>query len=119
MIADMMHAGEPRGGNDRSPFVSTLLLRVAEGPVQASGDHWRAYLRALVGRGVSPEEIRWTAVEECLHLQPGPIRKEAVLAYLQHRAVRVTEVVKGKAAKLREVDRLRVELDALGYTVGT
>jgi hypothetical protein len=115
----MTQADEATGGNDSSPFVSTLLLRAKDGPGQASGDQWRTYLRALVSRGVSPEEIRWTAVEEWLDVQPGPIRKDAVLAYLQHHAVKVTEVVKGKAAKLREVDRLRVELDALGYTIGT
>lgn len=76
-------------------FFSELARRVQGGPGKAMPDQWKAYINGLTTKGVKPEEIQWSGVNDWLSLQTGKVDKSAVTDFLHANGVRVTETVLG------------------------
>jgi len=76
------------------PFYSALQKGVGESKQpKATPDQWKGILRNLPG--VKAEELEWSAVNEWLDSQTGPVTKQALQDYLQAEgSVDIQEVVK-------------------------
>ena len=84
---------------DVSPLglYSELTRKVDESSMrQAPAGAWKAYIKALTAKGVKPDEILWSGVEDWLELQPGKVPKEAVVEFLRGNGVQVNEAVLAK-----------------------
>jgi hypothetical protein len=81
----------PRGKN---VFYSGLLDTAQNAPMQkGSADQWMGYLQNQPG--VKQAELEWTAVEDWLKSQDGPVTRQELGDYLQGAEIQVEEVVKG------------------------
>lgn len=104
--------------DQQSWYFSGLTRAIEEASTKsAPADQWLGMLKGLPAKGVKPDEIFWSGIEDWLRLQTGKIKKEDVLAYLNANGVRVEETVLGDKTKQSEADTIRVRLDALGYDV--
>jgi GGDEF domain-containing protein len=56
---------------------------------------WKGLIKNLSQKGVKPDEIEWTGINEFLDLQTGAVTKEQVLDYLNSNGVEVTETMLG------------------------
>lgn len=56
---------------------------------------WKGMIKNLAQKGVKPDEVEWTGVNEWLDLQTGVVTKEQVLEYLNANGVQVTETMLG------------------------
>lgn len=105
------------------PFYSALAREVeAFGAGKTlSPSAWIEAISGLVNKGkVKADEVEWSGIRDWLRmLGDGKVKGQQVLEFLGENGVQVQEVVKGAVAKMREADQFRVELDALGFTVGT
>jgi hypothetical protein len=108
-----MFALGPRWRSDLTEAVQGSTMKAAP----AAG--WQEFLSGLTKRGVKPDEIEWSGIRDWLKMQPGKVSRDQVLEYLRENGVQVQEVVKGKAAEMAEADDFRVQIDALGFTIGT
>ncbi len=83
-----------KGEATPEPFYSQLT-RSVEGLKQGKADagQWMGILKNL--KGVKPEEIAWSGVEDWLKAQGGSVTREALANYLREGGVKVTEVTKG------------------------
>ena len=75
---------------------SELARKIDAGPGQAMPDQWRGYIRGLTTKGVKPDEIEWSGVEDFLELKRAAgqkVTKAEVAEYLQQGGVRVEETV--------------------------
>ncbi len=77
-------------------FYSELSRKIEAGPNQAMPDQWRAYINGLTTKGVKPDEIAWSGVNDWLQLQTGKVTKASVREYLDANGVKVEEVVLGE-----------------------
>jgi hypothetical protein len=76
---------------------------------QAPAAQWKAMINALPQKGVKPEEIESSGVNDWLDLQTGKVSKEDLLNYLQQGGVRVEETQLGgkvPAEYKKEYDRI-------------
>jgi Large polyvalent protein associated domain 38/Large polyvalent protein-associated domain 5/ADP-Ribosyltransferase in polyvalent proteins/Large polyvalent protein-associated domain 1 len=62
-------------------------IKINKAPVM----QWKAIIKNLSQKGVKPDEIEWTGVNEWLDLQQGQVTKEQVLDYLNANGVQVDE----------------------------
>jgi N12 class adenine-specific DNA methylase len=104
------------------PWYFSQLRRAVEASKQgaAPAAQWKGTIKAM--KGISPEEIEWSGLNEWLDMWDPKDRvpKDVVLDYLAKNGVRVGETVLGGSGRnpaTSEGDRLIVELDALGYDV--
>lgn len=84
-----------------NPTFYSALTRQAEkaGMNAAPASAWKQWLKGLPAKGVKPDEIAWSGIEEWLDLQQGKVTKQAVLDYLSQNGVKVTETVLGGDAQ--------------------
>lgn len=78
------------------PFYSPLS-RAIEGLKQGKGSagDWQGVLRGLTTKGIKPEEIEWSGVNDWLKTQGKTVTKQELLDYLKEGGVKVEEVTKG------------------------
>lgn len=108
----------PLYSREAPPFYSALLRAAQDAKTQkASPAQWLATLKNTPG--VKGEEIEWTGLEEWLQAQPGAVTKDQVTGFIAANQIKVEEDVRGGGnggERSNSVDRLVVELTALGYT---
>lgn len=86
-------------------FFSELARQIEKASMkQALPGAWKTFIKALSSKGVKADEIEWTGVNEWLDLQPGKVKREELLAYLEGNGVQVEEVVLGGRLMGREAD---------------
>ena len=77
---------------DKLGLYSELENKIeAVGPNQAPAPQWKAMIKGMVQKGVKPEEIEWSGVNDYLDLQEGKVSKAALLEYLKEGGVKVEE----------------------------
>ena len=77
-------------------FYSELSRQVQGATMkQAPAAAWKSFIKALTQKGVKPDEIEWTGVNEWLDLQPGKVTKDELTNYLASNGVQVTETMLG------------------------
>lgn len=82
--------------SDSPIFYSELSRQVEKvGMNAAPAVSWKAWLKGLPAKGVKPDEIAWTGIEDWLDLQQGKVTKPQVLAFLAANGVQVEETVLG------------------------
>lgn len=81
----------------RAPaWTSDLRDKLADAKMESSKpDGWRMFMNGLKTKGVKPDEIEWSGVNEWLQLQTGKVTKAQVLDYLDGNGVKVEEVTLG------------------------
>jgi hypothetical protein len=62
----------------------------------APAGQWKAMINAMTQKGVKPEEIEWSGVNDWLDLQGGKVNKDDLLDYLKNNGVQVEETVLGE-----------------------
>ena len=83
-------------------WVSELSRQIeAAKMTQAPAKGWKDFLRGL--KGVKPDEIKWSGIEEWLDLQTGKVTKDQVLGFLRENGVKVEEVQLGGGESQRTV----------------
>ena len=97
--------------SDSPTWYSALSRAIDKGPGQAMPDQWRMFIKGLPSKGVKPDEVEWSGVNEWLQLQTGKVSRDAVKAYLDANGVKVEETVLGDGgltpAEVQEVQELR------------
>jgi N12 class adenine-specific DNA methylase/predicted O-methyltransferase YrrM len=89
----------------------------------ASPDQWKATIKNL--KGVKGDEIEWSGILDWLATRQDKVTKAEVQQFLEENGVKVEETLLGEGAlgtqseARREMDHVRVELDALGYDLET
>jgi hypothetical protein len=102
----------------RPVWYSALKAEVDALPARAQTPaHWLRWISGLKRRGVSQSEIEWSGITNWLAAVTGPVSPAQMSAFLGANGVQLQEVLKGGTHAQREADRIRVELDALGYTI--
>ncbi|HRY42273.1 MAG TPA: hypothetical protein P5153_17195 [Candidatus Krumholzibacteria bacterium] len=83
------------GFSQKGPlWYSELASKLAAIPMKVSpAAQWQNTIRAL--KGVKPDEIEWSGVNDWLATQSGKVTKEQVLEYLRQNGVQVKEVMYG------------------------
>lgn len=77
-------------------FYSALSRAINEVQTKkAEPSAWKGMIKNLTQKGVKPDEIEWSGVNEWLDLQQGSVTKEQVLDYLDANGVRVEETQLG------------------------
>lgn len=84
----------------------------------AAAKDWISFLRGLTTKGVKPDEIEWSGVEDWLALQPGKVTRQRLMEYLSTSGVQVTEIVLDDASRnveaegrsIKEIDPARSTL---------
>lgn len=83
-------------GQGESPWYSELERRVEAAQFKAApAKAWLDWLKGLQSKGVKPDEIAWSGIEEWLALQGAKVTREQVAEFLAGDGVRVTETVLG------------------------
>jgi len=77
----------------RLPFYSALDRAIEGGPKQAPVEQWLAFIKGLTGKGVKPDEVFWSGIEDWLKLQTGKVQRDAVRAFLASSGVKVEEKI--------------------------
>ncbi len=78
-------------------FYSELARKVEDaGMKQAPAGAWKSYIKALTAKGVKPDEILWSGVEDWLGEQTGKVPKEAVVEFLRGNGVQAEETTLGQ-----------------------
>lgn len=67
---------------------------------------WKGMIKNLAQKGVKPDEVEWTGVNEWLDLQTSAVTKEQVLEYLNANGVQVTETMLGDKWRERVESRM-------------
>ena len=109
---------------DAHPVFYSLLERLLGQAKmeQAPAKGWKDFIRGLTQKGVKPDEVKWSGIEEWLDAQGGKVTKAQVLDFLKHGGVRVEEVMAGgpNAIQARSPDDAAIQanidqLSNLGY----
>jgi len=75
-------------------WYSELARQIDRAPMKrALAGAWMQYINAL--KGVKPDEIAWSGIEDFLKLQPGKVTKEQVSEFLRGDGVQVEETMLG------------------------
>jgi GGDEF domain-containing protein len=84
---------------NNAPTFYSALSRAIDGiqTKKAPAVMWKGMIKNLSQKGVKPDEIEWTGVNEWLDLQKGSITKEQVQDYLNANGVSITETINGEA----------------------
>ena len=81
---------------DNPTWYSELARQVEKSAMNAApATAWKQMLKGLAQRGVKPDEIEWSGLNEWLDLQQGKVTKKQIAEYLDASGVRVTETVLG------------------------
>lgn len=97
-------------------FYSALTRAVDEIKInKAPVAQWKAIIKNLAQKGVKPDEIEWTGVNEWLDLQEGQVTKEQVMDYLNANGVQVSETMLGSFDNSIALKNLK----NAGYTFAT
>jgi N12 class adenine-specific DNA methylase len=80
-------------------WYSELARQVDRAPMKRGpAGAWMQYINALKTKGVKPDEIAWSGIEDWLKLQPSKVDKEQVSEFLRANGVKVEEVELGRRA---------------------
>ena len=79
--------------DSRLPFYSALDRAIEGGPKQAPVEQWLAFIKGLTGKGVKPDEVFWSGIEDWLKLQTGKVQRDAVRGFLASSGVKVEEKI--------------------------
>jgi hypothetical protein len=96
---------------------SELARKLDAGPNQAPADQWKAYIKGLPTKGVKPDEIEWSGVNDFLELKRSAgqkVTKAEVAEYIKQGGVQVEETVLGKPDDA--ANALNRALQGTGYT---
>jgi len=85
-------------------FYSELSSQAAKGPGSAMKDQWKGYINGLKNKGVKPDEIEWSGVNDWLDMQTGKVSRDDVLNFLDNNGVQVEEVTLGGKDKNLTID---------------
>ena len=89
-------AQETAYSRKNKPFYSELTRQVESlQQPKAPAPQWIATINKLTQKGVKPEEIDWSGIEEWLSAQDGSVSKDAVVSFLRSQEVVIEEVEKG------------------------
>lgn len=110
--------------SETPPWYSELARQV-EGikTESAPAAQWAGTLRGL--KGVKSDELEWSGVLDWLATREGKVRRDELTAFLEQNGVKVEEVMLGEGETgsarqaMNDMDRVRGELDALGYDLET
>ena len=89
---------------DKLGMYSELENKIAAASPQAPVETWKGFIKSLPTKGVKPEEIEWSGVNDWLDLQKGKVTRQEVLDYLKQGGVKVEETVLG------EMDTSRIDI---------
>lgn len=79
------------------PFYSELARQVDAANMKAApAQGWKEWLKSLASKGVKPDEIKWSGIEEFLDAHDGKVTKEEVQQFLQNNGVKVITVERGE-----------------------
>lgn len=79
-------------------FYSSLTRAIEEIKTnKADPKLWKGMIKNLAQKGVKPDEVEWTGVNEWLDLQASAVTKEQLLDYLNANGVQVEETINGEA----------------------
>jgi GGDEF domain-containing protein len=84
---------------NNAPTFYSALSRAIDGiqTKKAPAVMWKGMIKNLSQKGVKPDEIEWTGVNEWLDLQQGNVSKEQVQDYLNANGISITETINGEA----------------------
>lgn len=68
---------------------------------QAPAKGWKDYIRGLTQKGVKPDEVKWSGIEDWLNAQEGKVSKQQVAEFLKEGGVKVEEVVAGDESTIK------------------
>jgi hypothetical protein len=113
----VQQAGEERANyNQRTPlgYYSELSSQIEKASMkQAAAPAWKTFIKALTQKGVKPDEIKWSGVEEWLDAQEGKVAKAQILEYLDANGAKVEEVVLGSQTNRQRLnDKYNQAIDA-------
>jgi hypothetical protein len=97
---------------DKLGLYSELENKIeAVGPNQAPAPQWKAMIKGMVQKGVKPEEIEWSGVNDYLDLQEGKVSKASLLEYLKEGGVKVEETTLGDSQFTQKMSERLDELE--------
>jgi hypothetical protein len=99
-----------RGASNSAPiFYSALSNAIGEIKTnKAPSAIWKGMVKNLTQKGVKPDEIEWTGINEWLDLQTGSVTKEQVLDYLNANGVQVEETMLESSSMTKPmIDKLK------------
>ena len=85
--------------DEKQPWYYSELARSIEAsPMkQGTAKAWQDYIKSRIGKGVKPEEIEATGINDWLATQEGKVTKEQVQAFMEQGGVKVTETLLGES----------------------
>lgn len=101
----------------RAPIFYSALERqlTAAKMEQAPAKGWKDFIRGLQQKGVKPDEVKWSGIEEWLDAQPGKVTKAEVVEFLKAGGVKVEEVLAGgKQQTTPDDEAVRGDIEKLG-----
>lgn len=90
------------------------LARAAETATmkKAPASGWKSWLKSLAAKGVKPDEIKWSGIEEWLDVQgEATVTREQVQAYLSEFGVRIETILRGESNPVRPVTDTTQEVE--------
>lgn len=82
------------------------LARAAETATmkKAPASGWKSWLKSLAAKGVKPDEIKWSGIEDWLDVQgEATVTKEQVQSYLSEFGVKIETILRGESNPVRPV----------------
>ncbi|PPD48391.1 MAG: hypothetical protein CTY14_02190 [Methylotenera sp.] len=99
--------------SNQPTFYSALTRAIEEIKTnKADPKLWKGMIKNLAQKGVKPDEVEWTGVNEWLDLQTSAVTKEQLLDYLNANGVQVSETVLNDNANSTYDFRLSEDGDA-------
>ena len=105
-------------------YYSELARSIEASPMkQGTAKAWQDYIKSRIGKGVKPEEIEATGINDWLAVQEGKVTKEQASAFMEQGGVQVTETMLGKPGADAQVYEDAIKAikrnDNLGYDFAT
>ena len=98
-------------------YYSELARAVEASPMkQGTAKAWQDYIKSRVGKGVKPEEIEATGINDWLATQEGKVTKEQVQAFMEQGGVKVAETMMGGDNSALGA-RLEADFEREGYGI--
>lgn len=105
------YKNEHNDENSKSPaplWYSALSVAIESVPDQvAPANQWIGILRGLTNKGVKPDEIAWSGVNDWLMMQDGKLNKQDIQSYLSENGVKIEEKILESVTPEWEFDRLQ------------
>jgi hypothetical protein len=100
---------------DTPTFYSELSKQIDNVKMnKAPSAQWKGVIANLSQKGVKPDEIEWTGINEWLDLQTGSVTKEQIAEYLEGNGVQVSETMLGMVSD-EELDTFLASEEGQGF----